>query len=41
MSKSNTSVESAQKFITRSKAKQDNQLAKIVDHNQIDSLKLE
>ena len=40
MSNSNTPVESAQKVITLSKAKQDNQLAKIVDLNQIDSLKL-
>ena len=40
MSNSNTPVESAQKVITRSKAKQDNQLAKFVDQNQIDSLKL-
>ena len=40
MSNSNTPVESAQKVITRSKAKQDNQLEKIVDQNQIDSLKL-
>ena len=40
MSKSNTPVESAQKVITRSRAKQDNQLAKIVDQNQTDSLKL-
>ena len=40
MSNSNTPVESAQKVITLSKAKQDNQLAKIVDQNQIDSLKL-
>ena len=40
MSKSNIPVESAQKVITRSKAKQDNQLAKIVDQNQIDSLKI-
>ena len=40
MSNSNTLVESAQNVITRSKAKQDNQLAKIVDQNQIDSLKL-
>ena len=40
MSNSNTPVESAQKVITRSKAKQDNQLPKIVDQNQIDSLKL-
>ena len=35
-----TAVESAQKVITRSKAKQDNQLAKIVNQNRIDSLKL-
>ena len=41
MSNSNTPVESAQKVITRSKAKQYNQLAKIVNQNQIDSLKLE
>ena len=40
MSKSNTPVESAQKVIARSKAKQDNRLAKIVDQNQIYSLKL-
>ena len=40
MSNSNTPVESAQEVITRSKAKQDNQLTKIVDQNQIDSLKL-
>ena len=40
MSNSNTPVESAQKDITRSKAKQDNQLAKAVNQNQIDSMKL-
>ena len=40
MSNSNIPVESAQKVITRSKAKQDNQLTKIVDQDQIDSLKL-
>ena len=40
MSNSNTPVESAQKVITRSKAKQDNQLAKAVNQNQIDSMKL-
>ena len=40
MSKPNTPVESAEKVITHSKAKRDNQLAKIVDQNQIDALKL-
>ena len=40
MSNSNTLVESAQKVITRSKAKHDNQLAKIMDQNRIDSLNL-
>ena len=40
MSNSNTPVESAQNVITRSEAKQDNQLARIVNQNQIDSLKL-
>ena len=40
MSNSNAPVESDQKVITCSKAKQDNQLAKIVDQNQIDAFKV-
>ena len=40
MSKSNAPVEFTQKVITRSKAKQDNQLTKFVDQNQTESLKL-
>ena len=40
MSKPNNPLGSNPKIVTRSQAKEDNQLAEIVDQNKIDSLKL-